>query len=409
MTERVATWAGSPRSRALAWAFAGVASVGFVGLCAFDVHQGGWPALAGNFSGGVAMVLFFVSLGTLLSLRQPANRIGWLLTAGGLTWLVNGFADDIPKTALAAHRQLSTFEGVAAATNQNMWVLGVTCSVGLPLLLFPAGRTRSPGWHRLLTVMIGSCALTLLGSIVSTTPVVSPLDPKVTLVNPWGIPSLSSTASVMRGAGIFLLFVSMLGAVAGIVVRFRSASGAERQQLRWVRYGAGLAVGGMLSVLLGHYLRLSAHITDSAVTMGIGLLPVCFTVAILRYRLYDLDRIISRTVTYALVTGLLVATYVGLVTAVSRLTPSSSALAVAASTLAVAALFQPVRSRIQLSVDRRFNRARVDADRTVEAFRRRLREQVSLDLVRADLLAVACETMQPASAGVWLRGSGASR
>jgi hypothetical protein len=127
------------------------------------------------------------------------------------------------------------------------------------------------------------------------------------------------------------------------------------------------------------------------------------TVAVLRYRLYELDRVVSRTVTYAAVTGLLVATYAGLVTAVSRLTPSGSSLAVAASTLAVAALFQPVRRRVQAAVDRRFNRTRYDAARTVEQFRLRLRDEVDLDAVRSDLLTVVHRTVQPAGVALWLR------
>ena len=142
---------------------------------------------------------------------------------------------------------------------------------------------------------------------------------------------------------------------------------------------------------------------DAMVVVGIACVPASFTVAILRYRLYDLDRIVSRTVSYAAVTGLLLATYVVVVTTVSRLTPGGSSLAVAASTLAVAALFQPVRRRMQDLVDRRFNRSRYDAARTVEAFRTRLRSQVDLDTVRADLLTVTRDTMQPTAAALWLR------
>jgi len=139
-----------------------------------------------------------------------------------------------------------------------------------------------------------------------------------------------------------------------------------------------------------------------AATMLAGL-PVAIGVAILRYRLYDIDRIVSRTVGYGVVTGLLVGVYVGLVTGVSRLTPGGSSLAVAASTLAVAALFQPVRRRVQSVVDRRFNRSRYDAARTIDAYSARLREQVDLDSVHRDLLAVVRGTMQPASVGLWLR------
>ena len=143
--------------------------------------------------------------------------------------------------------------------------------------------------------------------------------------------------------------------------------------------------------------------SGSSCALGLSCLPLSLTVAVLRYRLYDLERVVSRTVSYAAVTGLLIATYVALVTGVSRLTPSGSSLAVAGSTLAVAALFQPLRRRVQHTVDRRFNRARFDADRTVDDFRRTLREQVDLEVVRGELLEVAQQTMQPVSAGLWLR------
>jgi len=160
----------------------------------------------------------------------------------------------------------------------------------------------------------------------------------------------------------------------------------------------------MLSIFAsGFLLGLPELLINTLVVVGIGCVPLSITVAVLRFRLYDLDRVVSRTVTYGAVTGLLLAVYVGLVTAVSRLTPSGSSLAVASSTLAVAALFQPVRRRVQLAVDRRFNRARYDADRTVDVFRRRLREEVDLDAVRTELLAVAQQTLQPASSALWLR------
>jgi hypothetical protein len=201
----------------------------------------------------------------------------------------------------------------------------------------------------------------------------------------------------------------------GIALRFRSTSGIERQQLRWVRAGAILAVASMFLVYVPGVVatkvvavndaiaHVSTGVFDALVVVGIACVPASFTVAILRYRLYDLDRIVSRTVSYAAVTGLLLATYVVVVTTVSRLTPGGSSLAVAASTLAVAALFQPVRRRMQDLVDRRFNRSRYDAARTVEAFRTRLRSQVDLDTVRADLLTVTRDTMQPTAAALWLR------
>lgn len=200
----------------------------------------------------------------------------------------------------------------------------------------------------------------------------------------------------------------MTAAVLALAVRVRVAAGAERQQLRWVGSGAALAFVGVLVFPIAEWLGWPDELVRFVCRTGFACLPLTFTVAILRYRLYDLDRLISRTVTYAAVSGLLGLAYVVLVTAASRLTPSGGSLAVAASTLAVAALFQPLRRRVQNAVDRQFNRARYDAEQTVVAFALRLREHVDHDVVWADLLAVSRETLQPASAGLWLRPSGTS-
>jgi hypothetical protein len=194
----------------------------------------------------------------------------------------------------------------------------------------------------------------------------------------------------------------MLGMLA-VVLRFRGSSGVERQQILWVAAG-GLC--GLVGILFGGSSQdpgLRGMIAGIVAGLGVGAVPVCLGVAVLRYRLYDLGRVVSRTVSYAVITALLLGVYLVLVTASSRLLPGGSSLAVAASTLAAAALFQPLRRRVQQVVDRRFNRARYDADRTVDAFTRSLREDVALDAVRSDLVAAVHDTLQPASLGLWLR------
>jgi len=403
MTELQECWPGSPRSRALAWGLAGVSVLGFGAVWALDLRRFGWSAVGTNLLSGVMLVVFFVGLGTLLSLRQPANPIGWLLTAAGMTWLVSGAASDFAKHAVAKDH-VTVAAQLAAALDANIWPLGVLCAVGLPLLLFPAGRLRSNRWRWVFGTMVADCLLLLVVLAVTPGRVVTPTNAAGSLVNPWGVERLGTVASVATNVGLPLFLLTILAAVVGVIARFRAASGAERLQLRWVLTGAALAISGILTVYLGGLvLGLSPGVTNVAVSAGIGCLPLSFTVAILRYRLYDLDRIVSRTVSYAIVSGLLVAAYVGLVTAVSRLTPSGNSLAVAASTLAVAALFRPLRRRVQAAVDRRFNRSRYDSARTVENFSLRLREQVDLDSVRADLLAVVHDTVQPATASLWLR------
>jgi len=395
-------WSGSPRSRALAWSLAGIAVLGFAGLVLLKATYDGWSALEPDLALTVMLVLGYAGLGTLLALRQPANLIGWLFTAGGLTWLLDEAARSYAKHAMADGQGTSVAARLGAAFDVNFWPIAVACSFGVPLLLFPAGRPKSARWRWVLAAMVTGGLTTLAASAVSTSPLASPLDASVSVVNPWGVDRLATVSAVAVPVGVLIFLVTLVAAVLGIAVRFRSAAGVERQQLRWVLTGAVLTIVDGLYLASG-LLGVSTRFAGVAVGFGIGSLPLYFTVAILRYRLYDLDRIVSRTVTYGAVTGVLVATYVGLVTTVSRLTPSSSSLAVAASTLAVAALFQPLRQRVQRAVDHRFNRSRFDAERTVAAFRLRLREEVDLDQVRTDLLAVVRDTLQPATTSLWLR------
>jgi hypothetical protein len=195
---------------------------------------------------------------------------------------------------------------------------------------------------------------------------------------------------------------SALACLTALLLRLRGAGGFERQQLKWFTFAGVISTVEMLVAI-----QTEAHSALSTVLQfaAVSTLPIAIGIAILRYRLYEIDRIVSRTVSYALVTGLLIAIYVALVTSVTRLTPTGNSLAVAGSTLAVAALFQPIRRRVQAAVDRRFNRARYDADRTVESFSRRLRGETNVDAVRADLLQVVHATVQPALTGLWLRDS----
>ena len=409
------TQAASPRAQLLAWGLVALTTASSVVLGALDVQRGGVAVLGDDIVSAILLVGFFVALGTVLSLRQPANPIGWLLTTGGLAWLAGGLAESVARYGLAGTATPSAGTLIAANISDSSWVIGVLFSVGLPLLLFPDGRTRSRGWRWVLRVMVLGTAVMFAASMVSVGPTPNPVDGAAPLPNPWGIDGLAAATELAQLAGVAVLLLTCLIALIGIALRFRSAVGIERQQLRWVRAGALLAVASMFTVFVGGLLatapvaagralaEVPVGVFDALVIIGIACVPASFTVAILRYRLYDLDRIVSRTVSYAAVTGLLVVTYVLVVTTVSRLTPGGSSLAVAASTLAVAALFQPLRRRMQDLVDHRFNRSRYDAARTVEAFRTRLRSQVDLDTVRVDLLTVTRDTMQPTAAALWLR------
>ncbi|HEY2958743.1 MAG TPA: hypothetical protein VGM21_11135 [Actinomycetota bacterium] len=210
-----------------------------------------------------------------------------------------------------------------------------------------------------------------------------------------------AVAYVAHWVGWGTLFACIPAAAGCVVLRFRAARGVERQQLRWVAAGATTAVVGPLLLLALAAVGLP---TLDAFSWPLLLaVPVAIAVAVLRYRLWDLDRLVSRTVAYALVTGLLLVPYLLVVPAATRLVAGSGSLAVAAATLAVAAAFQPLRRRVQDLVDRRFNRRRYDAARTVEGFAARLRDQVDLDALQAELLTVVDQTVQPTQASLWLR------
>jgi hypothetical protein len=391
------------RSRGVAYGLVAVTAVGSAVAFVLSARTG-MDGLGAFLYQGTLLVFPFVALGTLLSLRQPANPIGWLLTFGGLTWLAGGLTASFAIMGLAEGAEPSTATLVAAFASDGIWTIGVLFSVGLPLLLFPDGRLLSRRWRPVLALMVLGAVGTFVSWQVTVEPLAGLVDPNVSLTNPWGLQRLAWLTGPAGDGSVVLLMVMTLAAGVSIALRFRSATTVERQQIRWVRAAGLLAVASMLAYYVGATLSiLPTAVFDVFSSIAIACLPVAYTVAILRYRLYDLDRIVSRTVSYAALTGMLVGTYAVLVTAVSRLTPTGNSLTVAFATMTVAALFQPLRRRVQAMVDRRFNRARYDAARTVEAFRTRLRSQVDIDTVRADLLSVANDTMQPTSAALWLR------
>jgi hypothetical protein len=230
----------------------------------------------------------------------------------------------------------------------------------------------------------------------------SPEHPEVE--NPLAVPVPTGLLLAVAAIAALIVLASLVAAAWSLVVRFRRARGTERQQLRWLALGAALATVALLVAVAG-----GAMAKDGLVLAALGtcvaLLPLATGASVLRYRLYDLDRIISRTLAYGLLTVLLGGGYAGVVLGLGQLLGRDSSLVVAAATLAVAALFQPARRRIQRAVDRRFNRRRYDAARMIQAFSGRLRQQVDLEALTGELLAVVEQTMQPTRVSLWLRPS----
>jgi hypothetical protein len=247
---------------------------------------------------------------------------------------------------------------------------------------------------------VAGTALTVVGGCLDPAPTTQTLEP---IAKPFALHGWAgAVAAVVNWTGFAILFASVPAAALCAVLRFRGSQGIERQQLRWVAFGAAASVVGPLAAIALAVLG----VLPSADAFSYPLLlsvPLAIAVAVLRYRLWDLDRIISRTVAYALLTLLLGLGYAAVVLGLGRLLPDSSSLAVAAATLAAVAAFAPLRRRVQDLVDRRFNRRRYNAARTVEAFAARLRDQVDLDALRAELLAVVEKTMQPVGSSLWLR------
>jgi hypothetical protein len=324
------------------------------------------------------------TVGAVLAGRRPRHPVGWLLLALGLSLNLSGVA-----SAYADYGLLARPGALPAARSVALYlpasVVVALAALGFVLLLTPTGSLPSPRWRW----WARAAAAAPLVSVVAV--MLAPRD----FGRPYQ-PSDNPLAFAVTNLAV------VVGAVS-LVVRFRRARGGERQQLRWVALAAGVASLGSLVVAVASAMGASPLLLGWVAGVYFAILPLAIGAAIFRYRLYDLDRIISRTLAYGLLTVLLGSAYALVVLGLGRLLPQGSSLAVAAATLAVAGLFQPFRRRVQQTVDRRFNRRRHDAAQTIEAFSTRLRDQLDLDTLSAELLAVVTQTMQPTQASMWLR------
>jgi hypothetical protein len=283
-----------------------------------------------------------------------------------------------------------------------MIVTALAC-LGFILLLTPTGSLPSTRWRWWARAAAAAPVLGVLVITLSSQPLDQPYQAPE---SPLDLRGLGGALLVVYQLAFGVTNLAVVVAAGSLVVRFRSARGTERQQLRWVALAAALVSGAAVVVVAGVVTGAAALVSWVA-GICVAILPLAIGAAVLRYRLYDLDRIISRTLTYGLLTVLLGGAYAGVVL-FGGLLGRGSSLAVAGATLVVAAVFQPARRRVQRLVDRRFNRRRYDAAQTIEAFSARLREQVDLDTLRTELLAVVEQTMQPSQTSLWLRPPRAS-
>jgi len=367
------------------------------------VYGGGFLSGLVGFVG----ILVFPAVGVLILSRHPHHLVGILFCLSQLGWAVNNVAGSYVRAGSLPNAWLAVW--------LYIWpgILSGAALIVL-LLLFPDGQYLSPRWKRLAQVALTVAVVTSLASAIAP----GPVDPSIgiTVDNPLGVVGpLGDVAAVLGGLGYPLFIPMFLLAAVAMVRRYRRSGTLEREQLKW------LASSVVLSVLLsvGALVVLSlypstgvaplwAQIVNAAAILSISLVPVAAAVAILRYRLYDIDVLINRALVYGPTTAGIALAFFGVVLLVQTvLSPftQGNELAVAVSTLASLALFQPLRRRIQAAVDRRFYRSRYDAARTLDAFSARLRDEVDLDAVRADLIDAVQQTVQPTHASVWLRGT----
>ena len=354
-------------------------------------------------AGGTVAALVCLAVGFVVARRQPASPIGWLLLGWSLLTPVVGVALLYSVLDFRIHHGTLPFGPVAVMLESGEF--GIAVLAALTVLLFPDGRSRPLRWRWLLWVFLAASAM-FTATLVAGQALAIERHPLQ--IGPSGAPLAVPAAGGILGPlgwtadGLILVCWAII--MGRQVIRYRRAAGNQRQQLKWLIGGAACCVvATAITIFAGNYSSQAAQAVQDAADLGAAMLPAAIGVGIVKYRLYDIDRIFSRTLAYAIVTGLLVGVYLGLVLLASLVRPSSSPAVVAGSTLVVAALFHPLRRRVQRVVDRRFNRARYDADQIVAAFAARLQDAVDLGTVRDELTNAVHAALEPAHLSVWIR------
>ncbi|MGA7173952.1 MAG: hypothetical protein WB020_10325 [Candidatus Dormiibacterota bacterium] len=359
----------------------------------------------------LGLTLPFAAVGFVVARRQPHNPIGWVLLASVICLVLDTGGTNYSVVDFQLRHGSLPFGWLAVALG-FLWIPWLVL-MALPVLLFPAGRVPTPRWRwslvaYLIALGVGTIFPLAVGAVIGLTPHLHLLaDGSPTTSNlrqPW---STAYQAAIL--CAVFALALWLTWTIR-LVASYRNSRGDSRQQLKWLMGGATITVVVLVVVLV-----LSAVVPSNGASgawdlwvndllpLGLAALPVGMGVAILKYRLYDVDRLISRTLSYAIVTGILAGVYVGLVTVATRVLPFSSPLGVAASTLAAVALFNPLRRRVQRVVDRRFNRAKYNADAMVSAFANRVRDDVDLEIVSSEFLRAVRASVEPTHVSLWMR------
>jgi hypothetical protein len=353
-------------------------------------------------SSGVGLAIYeaviytaIAGLGASVTAQQPRNPVGWVLQLIAMALALNAVGNQVYARQLALQGEITGLGTYTTWSISWLWIFAIVPALVIFPLIFPTGRPQSTLWRTVLRLALAAGAVMWFGTAF----VPGPVDGYPAVVNPLGIDSPHIARLGWVGFGV--LVPTTLAAIASVMIRFRRSTGIERQQLKWVALAAAIlpiAFSGLGSDdALGFAILLT----------GLLLVAVAVAVAMLRYRLYDIDVVINRTLVYGALSGALASTYLASVLVLQfalRPWTETSELAVAGSTLGVAALFRPARARIQAVVDRRFYRSRYDAAQTLQTFASGLRDQVDLDTVGRQLLEVTGKTVQPTHASLWLRG-----
>jgi hypothetical protein len=415
MSRRAATW--------LAWSLAGLCLVLAVATVVLSVlpRPAREEASSWNSAGDLLIFVAFLAfplVGALISSRRPENPIGWVCLLAGLFWMLIIFSGDYGTYGLAVPGSVPFPVTIYALLYAWLWVPAVGLMGIFLILLFPDGKLPSRRWRPL--AWLAGVAVVVESAVTLITP--GPLDGLGGARNPFGVESYP-WLEVFGWVVLLLLPLCMVASAASLVMRFRRSGGVVRQQIKWIALAASF-MGSMYLLIMGvgfiHWLVSApgpqndlgtqtwwGAILEDVMLLSFAAVPVAIGVAILRHRLFDIDVIINRALVYGSLTVSLILIYLTSVVLLQRtfvfFTGGGSQLVVVASTLAIAALFQPLRRRIQRSVDRRFYRSKYDARKVLEAFSSRLKEETDLASLEAEIDAVVRETLQPAHTSLWLR------
>lgn len=406
MSTRAATW--------LAWSMWAITLALTTPTLLFQSVNIGSDSLAINLLGAL-VILAYATIGALIASRHPRNPIGWLLVGSALLSAFGDFALEYAVYGLVTRPGAlsgATWFGVSGGLARSE---GFQLIVTFVLLLFPTGRLPSLGWRLLAWATVTVMALSGLSVLLGQT--LSEADQRLaSFANPLGIIP-AATADLVQGVSFLLFFACVVGCCAAVVARFRRARGVERQQLKWLAYAAWWAAVAFLGALIGAFANVAFLASAATFDLCLTGIPLAVGIAILRHRLFDIDFIINRTLVYGTLTVLLAVLYFigivvtqGLASAITGQSKQQPPIAIVITTLAIAALFQPLRHRLQNTIDRRFYRKKYDAEKTLADFSATLRQEVELNELREHLLAAVEDAMQPAHVSLWLRrGAGPPR